>query len=211
MCRSYTALCSLLRNQEKVIAFIRIVVLNKYWIDNCSWFWIQHFVSFLYKNSLVNSFVNYNQSKLWDVGRVKMPFKSFSELRYFIWNNLVSHSFSNTVSVNNYFIGIALFNVFKLSKCLDQASIQIFFDNFLVFSLNNHIWVKRSTMLVCRSRKAYNWIFTLMTYINTNYHNSIFTHEFRKLNSDWLSTNFWIYLFHYIWSYGHIKFSHCSF
>ena len=211
MCGSYTTLCCLLRDQEKIITFVRVVVLNKYWVYYCSWFWIQHFISFLNKYSLVNSFVNYNQSNLWDVCRVKMTFQSFFKLRNFILNDLVSHSFSNTVSVNNYLIRIAFFNVFELCKCFDQASIQIFFDNFLVFCLNYHIWIERSTMLVCRSRKSNYWIFALMTYINSNNHYSIFIHKFRKLNSDWLSSNFWIDLLHNIWSNRHIKFSHCSF
>lgn len=64
---SYTALSCLLRYQEEIIAFIWFIIFYKDWINNGSWFRVLHFISILHKDSLVNSFVNYNQSNLGNI------------------------------------------------------------------------------------------------------------------------------------------------
>ena len=179
MSGGHTALSRLLRDQEKVIALVWLIVFHKDWIDNGSWFRILHFIPSLDKDSLVNSLVNYNQSNLWNICWVEVTFKSFFELRYLVGNNHISHSFSNSISIYNYLIRSSLLNVFEFGKSFDQASIQVFLHNFLIFSLDNDIWVEWSAISISWSRKSNDWIFSLMANINTYYHHLITCHEFR--------------------------------
>ena len=207
----HTTLSCLLGNQEEVITLVWLVIFYKNRVDNGSWLRILHFVTFLHKDSLVDSFINHYQSNLWNISWVEMTFQSFFELRNLIGNNHVSHSFADTISIYYNLIWCSLLNVFELSESFDQASIQVFLHNFLIFGLYNDIWVEGSAMFVGRSRESNDWIFSLMANINTDDHHFTGCHEFRKLNSNWLSTDFGINLLHYVWSNRHVEFSDSSF
>lgn len=208
---SHTSLSCWLRDQEEVIAFIWFVVLNKNRINNCTWLWILHIISFLNEDSLVYSFIHNYQCYFWNICRIEETFKYFFKLRDFITDNLVSHSFTYSISIDDNFIRRLPFNTFKLSQSFYKASVQVFLYNFLIFSLNYDIWVEWGTIFISGSRESYDWVFTLMTDINSNNHNILFSHKFRQLYSDWFTSNFWIYLLHNIWSNRHIKFPNCSF
>lgn len=102
MNRSYTALSCLLRHQEEVEALISIAVLYKSSINDRSRFWVLGIsISSISEHSLVDSLVHNNQSDWRRSTNLIVDWsKSFLELRDFFVNYLVSHLFTNTVSID---------------------------------------------------------------------------------------------------------------
>ena len=103
MNRSHTTLSCLLRNQEEVEALIAFAVFYESSINDGSRLRIHSVsTSSICKHPLVDSLVhNYQSDWRWTTQLVVDWSESFLELSNLFLNDLVSHLFSNTVSVDD--------------------------------------------------------------------------------------------------------------
>lgn len=93
-----------MRNKEEVEALVVLTVLNEVGVDDTTWWWVLNglAISALDEHSLVDSLVDNHESDGRDASQLVVNrFESFLELRDFLQNNLVSHSFSNSISVDD--------------------------------------------------------------------------------------------------------------
>ena len=95
------------------------------------------------EDSLVNSLVHNNQSNVWDRAESVVEWlKSFLELLDLTCNDLVSHGFTDSISVDDDLVWIR--PIVSLGISLDSisdASVQILLDKFLILGLNYNVAV----------------------------------------------------------------------
>ena len=101
---SHATLRRLLRHQEEVEASVVLLVLNQRRVDDAAWRWVLHSsaVSALDEHPLVDPLVHNNQSDWWDSRQLVVEgLQDLLELLDFLFNDLVSHTFSNSISVDD--------------------------------------------------------------------------------------------------------------
>lgn len=139
----HTSLSCLLRNQEEIEALVVLLVLNEVGIDDAARLWVLHAsaVWSLDKHPLVDSLVDYDQSDWWDsCDGVVDRLQHLLELRDLLLNDLISHSLTNTISVDDDLRWkIALILIRKALDGVDHASIEILFHNLLILCLDDDV------------------------------------------------------------------------
>lgn len=94
-----TTNCSLLRNQEKVKALI-ISIFDKLGINNSAWRRVYNHTFFSAEHSLVDSFIDDNQSDLGRTHLVVLSFESLLNLNDLFFDTVLPLLFTKTISEN---------------------------------------------------------------------------------------------------------------
>lgn len=138
-----TSLSSLLRNQEEIEALIVLLVLHKIGINDAAWWRVVDglAISALNEHPLVDSLVDDDESD-WrnTTDCVVDRLQGFLELGDLFVDDLLSHGFSDTVSVDED-LGwqIALVFIREALNGIDHASIEVLLDDLLILGLNDDV------------------------------------------------------------------------
>ena len=138
---SHTTLSGLLRYQVEVELLGTIVVLDQLGVDDTTWLRIISLsVSTSNKHSLVDSFVdNYESDWRWATNLVVEWLKSFLELTNLLFNDLVSHLGTYSISIDDDLGRLLSYIFLEVFDSLDQAFVKILLDKLLILRLDDHV------------------------------------------------------------------------
>lgn len=100
-----TSLGGLLRDEEEVEADVVLLILDQALIDDTSWWWIADIAAAfgsLDEHTLVDPLVYDDQSNWWDTGDLVVEWpEHLLELPNFFFDDLVSHTLADSISVDD--------------------------------------------------------------------------------------------------------------
>lgn len=149
-----------------------------------------------HEHSLIDSFVNNNKSNRWNAQLVIRILENLLELRDLFFNNFISHSFSNTVSVNDDLVWKLIVSSLVAIKSLLHGLIKLLLNNFFTLALQDDVRIVLSKKIVSGSCEPNNRLSTSMADVNSNYHHLIFSHELRHSHLDRGSSDLCVDLLH---------------
>lgn len=139
---SDAALGGLLRNEEEIEAEVVLLVLDEALVDDASGWWVDVdiFASLgcLDEHALVDPLVNYYESDWWDTGDLVVEWlEHLLELSDLFLDDLLSHTFADTISVNDNPLWVLVVMVLgKRLHGLHHTLIKISFHKFLPLFLD---------------------------------------------------------------------------
>ena len=185
--------------QEKV-KFLTIiwVTFNQVFVNDAAAWWVfQTTFLILNKESLGNSFVDYDNCDFRShVKFVVRWIDSLLKLCNLFWQDLVALSVTNTISVYDEICWKLLFMIRgKCLNCLQDWSFHVSLDNLLSFLLNEMIAIILTHFLIDASWETHNWLRTSVTHVDSYQHCAFLRKRFRKLEIVKITTRFTINLF----------------
>lgn len=137
------SLSGLLWNKEEVEALVVLLVLNEVGIDDAAWWRVVDGLTIraFDEHPLVDPFVDDYQSDWRNTcDGIIDRLEGLFELRDLLFDDLVSLSFANTISVDDYLGGqVALILIGEALDGIDHASVKVLLHDFLILWLNDDV------------------------------------------------------------------------
>ena len=164
--------------QEKIklLTSLRMTFYQTF-VDDATWWRIMQLASaVLNKETLRNSFVHYHHSYFWlSCNLVVQKIYCCLKLRNLARQYLIALSITYTVSKDYEVSWKLILMVFsKWLDCLTYRLLHVVLNNLLTFLLDQEIAVVLAHLLIDWSWKANNWLWTSMTYVDSDQHSALF-------------------------------------
>ena len=130
-----------------------------------------------HEHPLVDSLVDYYKSHSGQVHLVVELLHDNLKLRDLLVEDVISHSLSDSISVDDDLVWQLLVPGLEALKGLSHADIKLLLDNLLTLGLKNDIGIVLGVEIVGGGSETYNGLSSSMAHINTDDHNLILGHE----------------------------------
>ena len=127
------------------------------------------------------------------------------QLSQFLFNDLLSHRVSDSVSVDEDLAGeLTLVLLLEGVHCIEEAGVQVLQHDLLELGLDDDVVVVLVERVVDGSAEAYDRLLSGVADGDADHHEPLLEHDLRELHSDRLTTALGVDLLHDVGGNGHV-------